>query len=243
MELRWIFFDVGGTLLDETPVLKLQEDLLFQLLNERGFQVTEREWAGATRAARRLFLPNLATHLIWIFTEEPGAYRVLREEFARRMEKIPYEEYAALQRPFAGVREMLLELRGRYRLGIICNQPPVVRRRLSEEGLLDFFEVQAISSEMDLRKPDLRFFLSATAMVQAAPEECAMVGDRLDNDILPARALGMTTVRLKCGPHRTQPVISPEYLPHYTAKNVAELSRILNSKDFKAREDDSEVLW
>jgi putative hydrolase of the HAD superfamily len=70
-----------------------------------------------------------------------------------------------------------------------------------------------------------------------------MVGDRLDNDIFPARALGMTTVRLKAGPHRHQPVLSPEYLPDYTVSSTAELAKLLSSDRLVPQPEGAEIVW
>jgi FMN phosphatase YigB (HAD superfamily) len=142
-----------------------------------------------------------------------------------------------------GIKDLLFELRGRYSMGLIGNQPLVVRRRLEEEGLIELFPIQALSSEMGMRKPDLRFFLSALAMAGCAADEAVMIGDRLDNDIFPARMLGMTTVRLKMGPHRHQPVLSPEFLPHYTVSNPRELAALLTSETLVSRTGGGELVW
>jgi HAD superfamily hydrolase (TIGR01509 family) len=241
--IRWIFFDVGGTLFDEEPVLGQQELLIHELLNKAGCEVSDREWASAVRAARRHFVPRHAAHLIWLFTEDLPLYRRVASQFERRMGKLSYTSYRKLAPPLPRMREMLLELRGRFKLGTICNQPAAIRRKMQDEGFLDLFEVHAISAEMDLRKPDLRFYQAALAMAHCQPEECAMVGDRLDNDIFPARALGMTTVRLKAGPHRHQPVLSPEYLPDYTVSSTAELAKLLSSDRLVPQPEGAEIVW
>ncbi|MCU0652835.1 MAG: HAD family hydrolase [Candidatus Pacebacteria bacterium] len=43
-------------------------------------------------------------------------------------------------------------------------------------------------------KPDLKAFLAVLEKMQADPEEAVMVGDSLENDILPALAIGMKAV-------------------------------------------------
>jgi HAD superfamily hydrolase (TIGR01509 family) len=44
------------------------------------------------------------------------------------------------------------------------------------------------------KKPDPKAFLAVLAKMQADPEETVMVGDSLENDILPALAIGMKAV-------------------------------------------------
>lgn len=45
-------------------------------------------------------------------------------------------------------------------------------------------------------KPDRRLFIRACEKLGVKPEDCWMIGDSLENDILPARAIGMRTVLL-----------------------------------------------
>jgi HAD superfamily hydrolase (TIGR01509 family) len=47
------------------------------------------------------------------------------------------------------------------------------------------------AEDYGVAKPDARFFLEAMARSGARPETSLMVGDRMDNDILPALSLGM----------------------------------------------------
>ena len=50
---------------------------------------------------------------------------------------------------------------------------------------------------MGRSKPAPNLFLSALEAVGCAPEEACMVGDRIDNDIRPAKKLGMNEYRAK----------------------------------------------
>jgi FMN phosphatase YigB (HAD superfamily) len=49
-------------------------------------------------------------------------------------------------------------------------------------------------------KPDPGFFVAAAAAVGADVSECVHVGDRVDNDVVAARAAGMTPVHVRRGP-------------------------------------------
>lgn len=242
-KIKWLFFDVGGTLFDDEPVYRYQEELVLKLLNKHGCEVGEKEFASARRAARRHYLPRYVNHLMWIFTEEAHLYEKVSLEFEKTINKTSYKKFSELVKPFPAIKDLLLDAAQRYRLGIIGNQPAMVRQRLQDEGLLEMFAVHAISAEMGMRKPDLRFFLGALAMAQCPPDEAVMIGDRLDNDVYPARMLGMTTVRLKTGPHRHQPVLSPEYLPHYTVSNIRALGKLLSGDELKPMSEGGEIVW
>jgi HAD superfamily hydrolase (TIGR01549 family) len=87
---------------------------------------------------------------------------------------------------------------GGYRLGIAGNQPvkaePAVRALALE---LDFI---ATSAGLGVEKPAPAFFAKVAELAAASPAEIAYVGDRLDNDVLPARRAGMVAVFLARGP-------------------------------------------
>ena len=50
-----------------------------------------------------------------------------------------------------------------------------------------------------MQKPEIKIFQIALDRAGCKPEEAVMVGDRLDNDIVPANKIGMTTVWIKQG--------------------------------------------
>ena len=59
------------------------------------------------------------------------------------------------------------------------------------------------------------------------PENAVMVGDRLDNDIRPAKRLGMRTVRIRKGIAGYAGPAGPEEVPDYSVDSLSELLRVL----------------
>ena len=85
-----------------------------------------------------------------------------------------------------------------YRLGIAGNQPKGATAALEALDLpVDFI---AVSAALGVTKPSTAFFEKVAHMSGVPAREIAYVGDRLDNDILPARAAGMATFFLLRGP-------------------------------------------
>jgi len=56
------------------------------------------------------------------------------------------------------------------------------------------------SARLGVEKPAHRFFVEIARLAGAPPADIAYVGDRLDNDVLPARDAGMVGVLLERGP-------------------------------------------
>lgn len=76
-------------------------------------------------------------------------------------------------------------------------------------------------------KPDRRIFDRAFERAGCEAHEAAMLGDRLDNDICPAKKLGMKTIRIKQGFAAYQSPTGPEYEADYTVNNLKKLLTIL----------------
>ena len=76
-------------------------------------------------------------------------------------------------------------------------------------------------------KPDPAIFRYALSVAGCAPEQALMIGDRLDNDIFPAKALGMKTLRITQGFGALQISQSPDYVPDFTVNSLMELLSLL----------------
>ena len=98
-----------------------------------------------------------------------------------------------------GARSALEEMRRDFRLGIIANQPPLVIECLERWELLSLFDVVLLDSQDGVSKPDPAIFRIAMERARVDAGGCVMVGDRVDNDIVPARRLGMRAVLLWLG--------------------------------------------
>ncbi len=91
---------------------------------------------------------------------------------------------------YPDVRPAFAALRARgWRIGIAGNQPLEAGPALESLELgADFI---ATSAGWGVQKPDPRFFEKVIAHCAVAPGAITYVGDRVDNDILPAQAAGL----------------------------------------------------
>ena len=85
-----------------------------------------------------------------------------------------------------------------YGLGLAANQPVRTAAFLREAGLeADFV---ATSAGWGVEKPAPEFFERVIEEAGRPAAEIAYVGDRIDNDVLPAKLAGMLAVFLRRGP-------------------------------------------
>lgn len=70
----------------------------------------------------------------------------------------------------------------------------------AEELLREHVDFVGSSARWGVEKPAPEFFARVVKEVGFAPEEIAYVGDRVDNDVVPALAAGMVAVHIRRGP-------------------------------------------
>lgn len=189
---QWLFFDIGSTIIDESQAYDRRAK---KMLTGTGISFAEFEQKQIS-FAKQGFDGNAKAVEFWGLKKTPWP---AEEEF-------PY--------PDAGKILSYLSKKG-YPLGIIANQAPGVVDRLEKWELRDFFAVIVSSAEFGFSKPDLRIFRKALESAGCKPEHSVMIGDRLDNDILPAKKLGMHTVWIRQG--------LSSYCPRSAAYGIADV--------------------
>jgi putative hydrolase of the HAD superfamily len=105
-------------------------------------------------------------------------------------------DYEALTRAFDDAEPCLQSLAGE-RLGIISNGAREQQiGKLRRAGLLHYFSVMVYSEDVGLGKPSASIFLEACRRAGDASKRCVHIGDDLEADVVPSRALGMRGIHL-----------------------------------------------
>lgn len=96
-------------------------------------------------------------------------------------------------RPLGGAIEALesLQASGAVMVLLTNGEARLQRAKIERFGLARFFKAMLIESETGVGKPDPRAHRAALASLDAAPDRVWMVGDDLEFDVRPAKALGM----------------------------------------------------
>jgi HAD superfamily hydrolase (TIGR01549 family) len=181
--LEMVFFDIGGVMYDDTIYARAMNTALRAL----GATFTDEEFDAVYRAARAAQAGSFRRLLARRFLG-PDPDMVALETEASKHWAYPSE---ALH---DDVRPCLESLADRYRLGIIANQPSSVKVALRRDGLDGYFEVWGVSDDVGLEKPDPALFSHVLDKAAVDPAKSAMVGDRLDYDVRPAKAAGMRAI-------------------------------------------------
>jgi FMN phosphatase YigB (HAD superfamily) len=183
MPVRMVAFDVGETLVSEQRVWG--------------------EWADWLGVPRLTFFAALGA-VIAEGRDHREAFTLVRPGFnlaqatrARLAEG--WSRRIAIDDLYPDALPCLAELRRRgYRIAIVGNQPREWMDGLNELGV--HADLIASSEEWGVAKPAPGFFDRLVEAAQLPPGDIAYVGDRLDNDVLPAIAGGLVGVFVRRGP-------------------------------------------
>jgi HAD superfamily hydrolase (TIGR01549 family) len=203
---RWVCLDVGETLIDETRIWSCWADTLhiprLTLMAALGAVIARGHEHGS---------------VFGTFGLAEADWRALIPEVEER--------YGGFQEHdlYPDARRTLAALAGAgFRVAVLANQPASRSAELRALGIVP--EVLAMSDEMGVAKPAPAFFARALELMGGSPAgEVAYVGDRMDNDVLPAMAAGMRAVWLRRGPWGIIQQPPPGSQPALTVASLDEL--------------------
>jgi len=90
------------------------------------------------------------------------------------------------------VKELLLDLKGAYRLGLLTNgQPDMQWPKIKTLGIEGLFDAIVISGEVGIYKPDRRIFEVLLARLGMEAHRTLYVGDSQEMDVAGAKSAGM----------------------------------------------------
>jgi len=111
-----------------------------------------------------------------------------------------------------------------HRIGISGNNSAHTEAFARDLGLAD---VVGSSERWGVAKPDPAFFQRLIAEAGCAPDEIVYIGDRVDNDVLPALAAGLQAIHLARGPWGVVQARWPEAESLRRIRSLAELPGML----------------
>lgn len=194
-----MFFDIGSTLVDES---KCYEYRCNEITSNNDIN-SEKFYAKVLDYAKENSFPIKAA---------AGYYGFEIPKWPKELEKL-----------YPDAENTLKILSSKYKLGIIANQSAGTQERIDNWGIGKYFDVVISSAEFGCAKPDLKIFNIALEQANCRPNNAVMIGDRLDNDVVPAKKLGMKTVWVRQGFAKFQSVNNDIEKPDYTIESIGEI--------------------
>ena len=204
MKVKWLFFDVGTTLVDEEKAYDYRvyemiqgTNITFEEFNSKRIEFATQGLDGNSAAIKELGLKKSP----W-----PSEKEILYDDTIELLEYLKSK---------------------RYKLGIIANQKQGLKNRLEKFGVLKYFDIVLASEEVGVSKPNRKIFELALSKVNCKANECFMIGDRLDNDIVPANQIGIKTIWIRQGLTKYQPIKLGRAYSNFVVSSLSEIKDIL----------------
>ena len=201
--IKWLFFDVGSTIINEQIAYEHRMRDMAILANISFEKVYE--MAIAYYKQNKKGDLEVANKL---GIEIPKWYRE---------DEILYDD--AIQ--------SLDTLSREYKIGIIANQSLGTEERLGQHGILKYISLVIASAEEGVAKPDSRIFEIALRRSNCEAGNAVMIGDRIDNDIVPAKRMGMKTIWIKRGFGKYWNIQQEIEKPDFIVNNLTEICNFL----------------
>lgn len=222
-----ILLDVGGTILKEEKYYSALFELEKKALRKMAISFADKEFDDAVKKCIFSFVPDLHKALTWFFTKPDveKCNNIVNDVRKSTKKRITQQTWKTQD----GITEVIDLLSQSYKLALAGNTSGSVREILNNHGILKFFVNTEVSGDIGLSKPDIRFFEHILRKIGVSANETVMVGDRLDNDIIPAKILGMKTVLLRIGIYSILEPRTPEEIPDAIIDNIKDLPAVIDS--------------
>jgi HAD superfamily hydrolase (TIGR01509 family) len=217
---RSIFFDLGWTLEDENHSQVDRARKVVDYCSKLGISSTIDKIFALQDEAGKNGIPNVFKYAVsHLELSDPQVTEVLKKATWDSSFMTLYDDAV----------KVLDLLSKNGDLGIIANQSKPVQDRLAAYGIDTYFKVIIASCDVGFEKPALDIFKLALQRMGKDDSENWMVGDRIDNDIVPAKKMGWKTIRILQGSHRMQQPISENERADYTLSTLSEIVEIFKS--------------
>lgn len=213
LPLRGIFFDLDDTLIDYTQALKEAMVAITPFAQEYyPTLTTTRLYESMAQAYQQLFGYGTVGYTELATLETPALRRRLTqgsldrlgiqdESFAEELWQQYAEAESKCLKPYDDTEWILAALKPHFVLGIITNGPARLQReKLTDLGLLHWFDVILTDSEHGCPKPHFSIFEHAAGLAQLRSGELLFVGDTAEADIAGANGAGWRSVHLSATP-------------------------------------------
>lgn len=187
---RWIFWDLGDTILCEDYLRYVLYERLYRYIRMADPHFT---FADLMVLREQVIQKNRPESPI-LFIAEKMLDNFNKNKFIHEL-KYFYSVYGMQYiRLIPGISTVLTKLSKTFRLGIIANQPAVMMQFLKNRKLDQLFRAIYISELVGVKKPSPEIFQKALKEQRLSTEQVIYIGNRLEHDILPAMQMGIQTI-------------------------------------------------
>jgi HAD superfamily hydrolase (TIGR01549 family) len=213
-----IFLDAGGIILNEETFENMSAAIITGIIKSFNKNYSmENYWNDVEEAVYR-YVPKTYDYILYKNIVNKNDFKELKKKYKDQLKNKNNRFYL-----MDGIKDFLMNYSKDYAIGILGQYGSDFKKYLEEEDILKYFTFTEIQDDYNITKPDPRYFEAILKRCACKAEESVMVWDRIDKDIVPAKLIGMKTIRVKVGIHKNQEPRIPEEIPDVTVKNIGEI--------------------
>jgi HAD superfamily hydrolase (TIGR01549 family) len=218
--IKNIFLDAGGVILDETGFEENMCSIIVKTIQNYNYNYSKDDyWKDAEEAVYR-FVPRVYDYILYKYIKDINNFSISKKHCKNVEKKNLNNNFKIME----GIEEFLKKYSESFKIGILGQYGKTFKEYLEYIGLLQYFIFSEIQDNYNVTKPDPRYFEAILKKCGCNAEESIMIGDRIDKDIIPAKLIGMKTIRLRTGLHKNQEPRIPNEIPDLTVNNIMEIT-------------------
>lgn len=220
MSISTVLLDAGAVILDESEHEFVRAEIIVEVLADivPGYSINM--YYSDIEEAVKSFCPNTYQFVFWKHLRNDR--ELFDKLYALHLDKWR-QQRPPLKLSF-GLESEVEEISRHFKIGIAGQYGREILDSLEEKSILECFTYQFTQDNFPITKPDMRYYEQIVQAIGVDPQECIMVGDRIDKDIIPAKQLGMKTVLIRVGLHRNQQPRIPFEIPDAELDGVVGLA-------------------
>jgi HAD superfamily hydrolase (TIGR01549 family) len=214
--MNTVLLDAGGVILNEVEYEQKGAEVIVKILEKYFTNYSEKQYWIDTEESAISLCPHTRKYIFWKYAKNDFAvYEKISDEY-----KKAWKTANIKMKLMDGIDVEIKKLHKCFGIILAGQYGKEVLDVLDNYQLKECFRSLLSQDDFDITKPDPRYYKQICIRAGVDPNKCIMVGDRIDKDVIPAKANGMKTVFIRSGIYKNQKGRIPEEYPDLVLESV-----------------------
>jgi 8-oxo-dGTP diphosphatase/putative hydrolase of the HAD superfamily len=216
--IKNMFLDAGGVILNENEFENNSAKIISEIINRYNENYSIKNYWEDIEESIYRFVPKVYDYVLYKNIENMEKFTKAKMEYKGKIKdtSINFEL-------MDGIIDFLTKYSKYYKIGILGQYGKDFRKFLENKDVIKYFTYTETQDDYNITKPDPRYYEEILKKCNCRAEESIMVGDRIDKDIIPAKMVGMKTIRIRAGIYKNQEARTPEEIAEITVNKLEEI--------------------
>ncbi len=211
---EWVVLDLGNIIINNDPLMSFIYHLAYEKIHAKNKDIS---FIDVLEKRSEIYRSNIRNDMYYHILGEYLSKKDI-EEFTREYKETVNADLSYYYPFITGSKPFIERLSKRYKLGIIANQPAIIKDYLIKHKYHSYFSFIGLSEDIGLKKPDTAIFKWMLSKTGSDPGDIFYIGDSIYNDILPAHSMNIKPILLRHSVYRkgftTKSNEEAQYLDH-----------------------------